>query len=107
MKGLWGMLPIIFLEYLVSVKKTAVKLLKEHGSVESLYKAMDTLKASKMKEKLVANEEQAIMSKKLATIFTDAPIEVALTDLAYNGPNEEELINVWRELGFKSLLEKK
>ncbi|WP_286924595.1 MULTISPECIES: DNA polymerase I [Lysinibacillus] len=87
-------------------EKTAVKLLKEHGSVESLYKAMDTLKASKMKEKLVANEEQAIMSKKLATIFTDAPIEVALTDLAYNGPNEEELINVWRELGFKSLLEK-
>lgn len=87
-------------------EKTAVKLLKEHGSVESLYKAMDTLKASKMKEKLVANEEQAIMSKKLATIFTDAPIAVALADLAYNGPNEEELINVWRELGFKSLLEK-
>ncbi|MGG2082675.1 DNA polymerase I [Lysinibacillus pakistanensis] len=87
-------------------EKTAVKLLKEHGSVESLYKAMDTLKASKMKEKLVANEEQAIMSKKLATIFTDAPIEVALADLAYNGPKEEELINVWRELGFKSLLEK-
>jgi len=87
-------------------EKTAVKLLKEHGSVESLYVAMDTVKASKMKEKLVANEEQAIMSKKLATIFTDAPIEVTLADLAYNGPNEEELMNVWRELGFKSLLEK-
>ncbi|AVK83928.1 DNA polymerase I [Lysinibacillus sp. B2A1] len=87
-------------------EKTAVKLLKEHGSVESLYAAMDTLKASKMKEKLVANEEQAIMSKKLATIFTDAPIEVALADLAYTGPNEEALMNVWRELGFKSLLEK-
>lgn len=87
-------------------EKTAVKLLKEHGSVESLYAAMDTLKASKMKEKLVANEEQAIMSKKLATIFTDAPIEVALADLAYTGPNEEALMNVWRELSFKSLLEK-
>jgi len=87
-------------------EKTAVKLLKEHGSVESLYVTMDTVKASKMKEKLVANEEQAIMSKKLATIFTDAPIEVTLADLAYNGPNEEELMNVWRELGFKSLLEK-
>ncbi|MGE7113297.1 DNA polymerase I [Lysinibacillus sp. NPDC047702] len=87
-------------------EKTAVKLLKEHGSVESLYAAMDTLKASKMKEKLVANEDQAIMSKKLATIFTDAPIEVALADLAYTGPNEEELMNVWRELGFKSLLDK-
>lgn len=87
-------------------EKTAVKLLKEHGSVESLYAAMDTLKASKMKEKLVANEEQALMSKKLATIFTEAPIEITLADLVYNGPNEEELISVWRELGFKSLLEK-
>ncbi|MEB2278895.1 DNA polymerase I [Lysinibacillus xylanilyticus] len=87
-------------------EKTAVKLLKEHGSVESLYAAMDTVKASKMKEKLVANEEQALMSKKLATIFTEAPIEITLADLIYNGPNEEELISVWRELGFKSLLEK-
>ncbi|MFJ3386197.1 DNA polymerase I [Lysinibacillus sp. NPDC086135] len=87
-------------------EKTAVKLLKEHGSVESLYAAMDTVKASKMKEKLVANEEQALMSKKLATIFTEAPIEITLSDLIYNGPNEEELISVWRELGFKSLLEK-
>ncbi|MFJ6208081.1 DNA polymerase I [Lysinibacillus sp. NPDC092081] len=87
-------------------EKTAVKLLKEHGSVESLYAAMDTLKASKMKEKLVANEEQALMSKKLATIFTDAPIEITISDLAYNGPIEEEVISVWQELGFKSLLEK-
>lgn len=87
-------------------EKTAVKLLKEHGSVEALYEAMDTLKASKMKEKLVANEEQAIMSKKLATIYTDAPITISLADLVYNGPNEEELMSVWRELGFKSLLDK-
>lgn len=87
-------------------EKTAVKLLKEHGSVESLYAAMDTVKASKMKEKLVANEEQALMSKKLATIYTEAPIEITLADLIYNGPNEEELISVWQELGFKSLLEK-
>ncbi len=87
-------------------EKTAVKLLKEHGSVESLYAAMDTVKASKIKEKLVANEEQALMSKKLATIFTKAPIDITLSDLTYKGPNEEELISVWQELGFKSLLEK-
>ncbi|MGE7915392.1 DNA polymerase I [Lysinibacillus xylanilyticus] len=87
-------------------EKTAVKLLKEHGSVEALYAAMDAVKASKMKEKLVANEEQALMSKKLATIFTEAPIEVTLSDLAYNGPDEEELMSVWRELGFKSLIDK-
>ena len=87
-------------------EKTAVKLLKEHGSVEALYEAIDTLKASKMKEKLIANEEQARMSKKLATIFTDAPIEISLDDLAYDGPNEEALMTVWQELGFKSLIEK-
>ena len=46
------------------------------------------------------------MSKQLATIFTEAPIEVTLADLAYNGPDEEALINVWQELGFKSLIEK-
>ena len=87
-------------------EKTAVKLLKEHGSVEALYAAMDAVKASKMKEKLVANEEQALMSKKLATIFTEAPIAITLSDLAYNGPDEEELMSVWRELGFKSLIDK-
>ena len=55
---------------------------------------------------MLANEEQAIMSKKLATIYTDAPITISLDDLAYNGPKEDELISVWRELGFKSLLDK-
>lgn len=87
-------------------EKTAIKLLKEHGSVEALYAAMDSVKASKMKEKLVANEAQAHLSKQLATIYTDAPIEISLAELAYAGPNEEELVNVWQELGFKSLLEK-
>ncbi|MFF5994347.1 DNA polymerase I [Lysinibacillus sp. KU-BSD001] len=87
-------------------EKTAIKLLKEYGSVESLYVAIDTMKASKMKEKLVANEEQAHLSKKLATIYTEAPVEISLGELNYPGPNEEELLTVWKELGFKSLIEK-
>lgn len=87
-------------------EKTAIKLLKEYGSVEALYEAIDNMKASKMKEKLVANEEQAHMSKKLATIYTEAPIDIHLGDISYSGPNEEELLSLWRELGFKSLIEK-
>ena len=87
-------------------EKTAIKLLKEHGSVEALYEAIDGMKASKMKEKLVANEEQAHLSKKLATIYTEAPIEITLNDIDYAGPNEEEILTVWRELGFKSLIDK-
>ncbi|WPK10653.1 DNA polymerase I [Lysinibacillus louembei] len=87
-------------------EKTAIKLLKEYGSVEALYEAIDGMKASKMKEKLVENEESAHLSKKLATIFTEAPIDITLDDLAYAGPNEDALLEVWRELGFKSLIEK-
>lgn len=87
-------------------EKTAIKLLKEHGTIEKLYEAMDSLKASKMKEKLVDNEEMAHLSKKLATIHTDAPITITLDDLAYSGPDEEALLDVWQELGFKSLIEK-
>ncbi|MER1999248.1 MAG: DNA polymerase I [Lysinibacillus sp.] len=87
-------------------EKTAIKLLKEYGSVESLYEKIDGMKASKMKEKLVANEDSAHMSKKLATIYVEAPIEVELADLAYDGPKDEALRDIYQELGFKTLLEK-
>ncbi|MER2106208.1 MAG: DNA polymerase I [Solibacillus sp.] len=87
-------------------EKTAIKLLKEHGSVEALYEAIDGLKASKMKEKFIENEELAHLSKKLATILVEAPIDITLDELSYTGPNEEELLAVWQELGFKSLIEK-
>ncbi|MFJ5768330.1 DNA polymerase I [Psychrobacillus sp. NPDC093180] len=87
-------------------EKTAIKLLKEHGSVEKLYEALDAVSGAKLKEKLVANEEQAKMSKILATIETSAPIEVTLDDLTYNGPNMEEVVEIWKELSFKTLLEK-
>ncbi|WP_332649965.1 DNA polymerase I [Lysinibacillus sp. 54212] len=87
-------------------EKTAIKLLKEYGTVEALYEAIDAMKASKMKEKLVDNEEQAYLSKKLATIYTEAPIEISLQDISYSGPDEDALLAVWQELGFKSLIEK-
>lgn len=87
-------------------EKTAIKLLKEHGSVEDLYKALDTVSGVKLKEKLIANEEQAIMSKALATIETAAPIQISIDDLSYTGPNMEAVIEVWKELAFKTLLEK-
>lgn len=87
-------------------EKTAIKLLKEHGSVENLYQALDSVSGAKLKEKLTANEEQAKMSKTLATIETNAPIEISVEDIVYNGPNMEEVTSVWRELAFKTFLEK-
>ncbi|MCM3611455.1 DNA polymerase I [Planococcus sp. MERTA32b] len=86
-------------------EKTALKLLAAHGSVEGVYKAIDQQKG-KMKEKLVANEDLAYISKKLATIERQAPVEVKLDELGYDGPDQDELIRIWNELAFNSLLEK-
>ncbi|RNF40862.1 DNA polymerase I [Planococcus salinus] len=86
-------------------EKTALKLLAAHGSVEGVYEAIDQQKG-KLKEKLVANEELAHISKKLATIERNAPIDISLEELAYDGPDQDELVKVWHELAFKTLLEK-
>ena len=65
----------------------------EHGSLEGIYENIDGMKASKMKENLVNDKEQAFLSKTLATIDTKAPIEIGLDDLVYSGPNVETLGN--------------
>jgi len=87
-------------------EKTAIKLLLEHHSVDGVYEGLERVKGVKLKEKLVANEEQAKMSKVLATIETKAPITITLENLAYSGPDMDEVIKVWQELAFKTLLEK-
>ena len=87
-------------------EKTAIKLLTAHGTVEGVYANMDAVSGAKLKEKLIANEQQAYMSKELATIHTEAPLTITLADLAYNGAHDEELRAIYQELGFKTLLEK-
>jgi DNA polymerase-1 len=86
-------------------EKTAIKLLLEHKTVDGVYEGLEQIKG-KLKEKLEANEEQAKMSKVLATIETKAPITISMDDLTYKGPDMDEVIKVWQELAFKSLLEK-
>ena len=62
-------------------EKTAIKLLKEYGSVEGIYEHIDELKKSKMKENLINDREQAFLSKQLATINTSAPVDIAIDSL--------------------------
>ncbi|WP_342525120.1 DNA polymerase I [Chryseomicrobium sp. FSL W7-1435] len=87
-------------------EKTAIKLLAAHQSVEGVYQHIDEMKASKMKEKLVANEELAYISKQLATIERAAPVQITLDSLAYSGPEMEAVHAIWQQLQFKTLLEK-
>lgn len=82
-------------------EKTGLKLLHEFGSLEGIYDHIDQMKASKMKENLVNDKEQAFLSKTLATIDTQAPITIGLEDIIYNGPDVELLAPFYEEMGFK------
>ncbi len=84
-------------------EKTGLKLLQEYGSIEGIYQHIDEFKASKMKENLINDKEQAFLSKELATINTQAPIEIGLDDTIYKGPIVEELATFYDEMGFKQL----
>ncbi|UQS83351.1 DNA polymerase I [Bombilactobacillus thymidiniphilus] len=87
-------------------EKTGLKLLKQYGSLENLYANLDMMKPSKLKEHLQSDQEQAFLSKKLATIDTAAPVQLDLADLAYAGDQEEQLIPLYRKLNFRSFLDK-
>jgi len=84
-------------------EKTGLKLLTEFGSLEGIYEHIDSMKASKMKENLIADKEQAFLSRTLATIDTQAPIEIGVDDIVYQGPRIEELGQFYDDMGFKQL----
>lgn len=86
-------------------EKTAIKLLKQYDTVEGVYNNIDELKKSKMKEKLIDNEDNAKLSKELATINRDSPIEVTLDDLKLTDNGDEEKIKLFKTLEFKQLLD--
>ncbi len=86
-------------------EKTAKKLIQEYGSLEGVLQNIDKLKG-KMKEKFEEFSEQAIVSKRLATIDTQVPIDISLGELIRKEPNEELLTQVFQELEFRTLLKR-
>lgn len=86
-------------------EKTALKLLKEYGTVENLYDNVEKMKKSKMKENLINEKETAFLSKKLATIDKNAPVEVKVEDLEYSGQDMEKLVHFYKEMDFNSHLQ--
>nr|WP_318281040.1 DNA polymerase I [Paenibacillus bovis] len=87
-------------------EKTAIKLLKEFHTVENVLENIDKVSGKKLKEKLEEHKELAVMSKELATITKEAPIEVTVEELLYEGYDVAKLSAIFKELGFNSLLEK-
>ena len=86
-------------------EKTGIKLLKQYSTIENLIEHTDELKGS-IKKKIEENKDLALMSKELATIITNVPIEVKLEDLAYGDYNKDDVVEKFKEFGFTSLITK-
>lgn len=86
-------------------EKTALKLLKEFGSVENLLANTHKL-SGKLKEKVEEHAELALLSKQLATIITDVPIEFDEKALQLEEPDKEKLRELFAELEFRTLSER-
>jgi DNA polymerase I len=87
-------------------EKTAIKLLKEFTTLENLLESVDRVNGNKLKEKLAEFKDQAIMSKQLATIMTEAPVELELSEIEYEGFQKDKLTSFFKELEFNTLLER-
>lgn len=86
-------------------EKTAVKLINEFGSIEQLISNTDKLKGA-LKEKVESHVEDIRMSKFLATIKIDVPIELDMEKLQMTEPDEDALAKIFDELEFKSFANK-
>ncbi|WP_066050360.1 DNA polymerase I [Robertmurraya korlensis] len=87
-------------------EKTAIKLLAEFETLEKLLESIDQVSGKKLKEKLEEFKDQAIMSKELATITREAPVTVQLDEFEYDEFDREKVVQLFKELGFNSLLDK-
>lgn len=83
-------------------EKTAAKFLAEYGSLENTLKNADNIKGA-MGEKVKKGKEMAILSKKLATIITDVPVEFHVEDFRLKEWDKEKLKEVFGELEFRTL----
>jgi len=87
-------------------EKTALKLLKEYGSIENIYANIENIKGS-TKEKLITDKKSAFMSKSLATIYKEINLNLNLEDIKIKKENTDQLIEIYNDLEFYSLLKEK
>lgn len=86
-------------------EKTAIKLINDFDSVDNLVLRTDELKGA-LKKKVEENKEQILFSKYLATICTDVPVEVEISDLQRKPADREKLFAIFKELEFKTLIDR-
>lgn len=83
-------------------ENTAAKLLAEYGDLDGVYAAVDSMKASRMKQNLIENKDLAYLSKTLATIKLDCPIPFEFSEATYHDPFNAEAYTLFEDLELKS-----
>ena len=83
--------------------KTAVPLIQRFGTIENIYANLDKIEKESVRKKLEANRENAFLSKELATIITDMPINIDFEHAKFVRPDFKELLKIFEELEFRSL----
>lgn len=86
-------------------EKGAIKLVSEYKTIDNIYENIDKIKGA-TKIKLIDGKEDAYYSKDLVTIYREVPLDITFDDLLYKGENADELIDIYNDLGFYSLLRK-
>lgn len=86
-------------------EKGAIKLVSEYTTIENIYANINNIKGA-TQTKLIEGKDDAYYSKDLVTIYREVPLDVSFDDLKYKNCNIEELTNIYKDLGFYSLLKK-
>lgn len=84
-------------------EKTALDLIRQYGTMDNLFVHLDEIKKKKLKENLDRSRGDAILSRRLATIDRHVPLEESVEVLAIGEPHREGLVEIFRDLEFRSL----
>ncbi len=86
--------------------KTARQLIQKYGSIEEIYEHLDEIESTRAKKALQGHQEQALLSKRLATIVTEVPIELDLEKCRTSDYDRDKVMALFRELEFRSLVQR-
>ncbi|MEO8230780.1 MAG: DNA polymerase, partial [Ignavibacteriota bacterium] len=86
--------------------KSAVPLIQKYGTIENIYKHIDEIEKAGIKKKLEASKENAFLSKELATIYCEVPIDFDFEHAKFSDPDFDKLKEILFELEFKSIYAK-
>ncbi|MBN1222315.1 MAG: DNA polymerase I [Candidatus Aminicenantes bacterium] len=85
-------------------EKTAKALIKQFGTLEALLENLERIEKERLREKIAGHIDDLRLSRELATLKTELDLEFNLKELVLSPPNEKELLDLFRELDFSSLI---